>query len=90
MTVKSLSQAFNCIVLIGTVMVVVYECMFLMSFLYLSSLLLLPLWKSLLYLFCLLILNFTYAYFIVLQVLQVLLNFVTFVLTVSPPDHKPV
>jgi len=50
----------------------VYLCMFLMSLSYLSSLLLLPLWKSLLYLFCLLILNFTYVYFIVLQVLHVL------------------
>ena len=56
--VKSLSQAFSC-VLIGTIMVVVYVCMFLMSLLYLSSFLLLSLFP---YLFCLLILNFTYVY----------------------------
>ena len=39
---------------------------------FLVSLILLPLQKSLLYLFCLLILNFTYVFFIVLQVLHVL------------------
>ena len=63
-------------------MVVVYLCMFLMSFLYLSSLHLLLLWKSLLYLFCLLILKFTYILFTVPQVLYVIF-LIIFVLTFS-------